>query len=209
LRFGKPFDLGQPALAATFSILLGAGAAAIGVYILANTDLRNLPKALAFAILCGFSWQIVYDAGSAVFKREAARNTVTATATRTAAAAKQVEVSPSPPPKAVVQEITTNTDALLDAAQKADSPEARKTATATAEVALKAVQKDPAAVGQIGTSAVTSGHPQVAAKAVDKLVVLGTSQPQVQTQLLQIETAAKLTADLATASHVQQFLRHP
>ncbi|HEY0783221.1 MAG TPA: hypothetical protein VGE98_12250 [Thermoanaerobaculia bacterium] len=209
LRYGKPLDLGQPALAAALSILLGAGAAAIGVYIIANTDLRNVPKALAFSILCGFSWQIVYDAGSAAMTRTAAKDTVTESATRATAAARKVEASSTPPTKATVQEITTNTDAALNAAQKSESPEAKKTATTTAEIALKAVQKDPAAVGQIGTSAVASGHPDVAAKAVETLAAQGVENPQVKDLLQRIETAARIKADTSTVNYVQQVLKHP
>src|SRR5689334_7730374 len=53
-------------------ILLGAGAAFIGVYVIANTDRRDFIHCFAFAVLCGFAWRVVYEGGEAMLsKREA------------------------------------------------------------------------------------------------------------------------------------------
>jgi len=48
------------------SIFLGTGAAFVGVYVIAHSDTRAVMRCLGFALLCGFSWKPIYDAGSAL-----------------------------------------------------------------------------------------------------------------------------------------------
>ena len=54
-----------PILAIPGSIVLGMGAAIIGVYLIAHSDTRLFMRCLAFAMMCGFCWKPIYDAGSA------------------------------------------------------------------------------------------------------------------------------------------------
>lgn len=51
------------------SVALGVGASWIGVYLLAHTDTSDLARALAFALLCGFAWKPVFDAGTALVEK--------------------------------------------------------------------------------------------------------------------------------------------
>ncbi|HEV2351318.1 MAG TPA: hypothetical protein VG028_15885 [Terriglobia bacterium] len=46
------------------ALLLGSGAAGIGVYVLANTDLTQVGRAVFFALLCGIGFRPVFKAGS-------------------------------------------------------------------------------------------------------------------------------------------------
>src|SRR5579859_2406692 len=55
--FQKPASLGIPAL-----IVVGGVAAVFGVYLIANSDIKELPHTLAFALLCGVFWQPIFDA---------------------------------------------------------------------------------------------------------------------------------------------------
>ena len=50
--------------------LLGMFAAFIGVFVIANTDTRDFLRCLGFALLCGFSWKPVYDAGAALVTQQ-------------------------------------------------------------------------------------------------------------------------------------------
>lgn len=64
-------SVGEPPEQTTYWIvpawsLLGMGASFIGVYLIANTDTRYTLRCLAFAIVCGFSWQPIYEAGRAL-----------------------------------------------------------------------------------------------------------------------------------------------
>lgn len=57
------------------SILLGVGASLIGVYLIAGTDTTRVMRCAAFAVLCGFCWKPVYDAGHALIDQAAERRT--------------------------------------------------------------------------------------------------------------------------------------
>jgi hypothetical protein len=46
------------------ALLLGSAAAGIGVYVLANTDQRQLGRLIFFSVLCGVSFKPVFQAGS-------------------------------------------------------------------------------------------------------------------------------------------------
>lgn len=60
--------------AVPFSVALGAGAAPIGVYVVANVDMRSPIRSLVFAMLCGFAWKPVFEAGSALISQQATRS---------------------------------------------------------------------------------------------------------------------------------------
>src|SRR3990172_11409776 len=71
--------VGQPAAlvwwqAIPAGVLLGAGASFVGVYLLANADVRDAKRCLALAMICGFAWKPVYEAGTALVKETAARH---------------------------------------------------------------------------------------------------------------------------------------
>lgn len=55
--FQKPASLGIPAL-----IVVGGVAAIFGVYLIANSNIKELPHTLVFALLCGVFWQPIFDA---------------------------------------------------------------------------------------------------------------------------------------------------
>ena len=56
--------------------VLGGGAGLIGVYLVANSDRKELIRCLVFAMVCGIAWKPVFDAGIAVVTQRA--NVVTA-----------------------------------------------------------------------------------------------------------------------------------
>src|SRR5260221_4601540 len=51
------------------SCILGAGAAFFSVFVLANSDMRQFLRAMAFAAMCGFAWKPVYDATGALVQQ--------------------------------------------------------------------------------------------------------------------------------------------
>ncbi|MBN1610314.1 MAG: hypothetical protein JW940_27040 [Polyangiaceae bacterium] len=57
-----------------YSCLLGMGSAFIGVFLMANSDVsssNSLRRTLAFALMCGFAWRPVLEAGTALVKKHA------------------------------------------------------------------------------------------------------------------------------------------
>lgn len=57
------------------SIGLGAGAAVLGVYMVAKTDMSTGIHALVFALACGFSWKPVLEGASALVETQVERAT--------------------------------------------------------------------------------------------------------------------------------------
>jgi hypothetical protein len=51
--------------------VLGAGAALIGVYLLANSDRKEMARCMVFAMACGIVWKPVLDAGGAMVTQRA------------------------------------------------------------------------------------------------------------------------------------------
>jgi len=49
-------------------VILGIGAAFIGVYLIGNSDRRDLGRCLVFAFICGVSWKAMYDASGIYLK---------------------------------------------------------------------------------------------------------------------------------------------
>ncbi len=62
ITYGTPLKLPIP-LAASVCLFFGGLAALVGVYVLANSDVSNLPRLVAFSLLCGLFWKPVLDSG--------------------------------------------------------------------------------------------------------------------------------------------------
>lgn len=176
------------ALAVLACILLGAGAAVIGIYVIAKTDRRDLPHALGFAILCGFSWQLVYEAGLSTLNRRDARKQVEQRASSAATA--ETTLASATTPEVKVQALDTLADdaaALLGSSKEANSKEAEKKAVEVSVSALETIEKSaPAtapditaiAVEQIADAAIDAGHPEVTDKAVETLKAGGVTEKE-------------------------------
>jgi hypothetical protein len=111
------------------SILCGAGASIVAVYVLANSDLRgkqSFVRGLAFALVCGFAWKPVYDATYAFEEKAMRLKTIgnDAEALRT-----QAGLLPSTPTAnlpAKIGETKTRALALLSEAYKVEDPNTKK-----------------------------------------------------------------------------------
>jgi hypothetical protein len=170
-------------------IVLGAGAAVIGIYVVAKTDRRDLPHALGFAILCGFSWQLVYEAGLSTLDRRDARKEVAQRAS-SAGKAESTLASATAAPEAKAQaldNLADDTAALLGSSKHADSKEAEKKAVEVSVSALETIQSSPpaampdntaTAVERIADAAIDAGHPEVTEKAVETLKAGGVTEKE-------------------------------
>ena len=56
------------------SVALGAGASVIFVFVIANTDRTDGPRLIGLALLAGFFWEPVWEAGRALIGRELEQN---------------------------------------------------------------------------------------------------------------------------------------
>ncbi|HEV3458179.1 MAG TPA: hypothetical protein VHG32_16560 [Thermoanaerobaculia bacterium] len=216
ITLGLPLHLGGT-VAVLASILLGAGAAVLGVYVLANTDLGQVGHALAFAVLCGFSWQIIYQAGQSTVNRLQARDTVASGAKSTEITAQQLAAAPAAKKDEVAKELAGQTTSLLTAAEKADSKEAEKKAASVSISALQALGQTPpsaspqasAAAEQIAEVALDTGNGPVAKKAIETLAARGVSDPAAKGALQRIETVARRNSAEDIANLARTALKPP
>ncbi len=140
---GSPIDpwyLKVPA-----SMLLGAGASFVGAYLLANPDLhetRGLIRGLAFAMMCGFAWKPVYDAGSALVEQAVKNRNDQPILSQAQASEEQVaelaKAGPSELP-ARIAETKATALALIGDVQKAQDPETKRKVRRSAEKLIQSL----------------------------------------------------------------------
>jgi hypothetical protein len=193
--FGVPLGDLSDVKAAFVSVLLGAGAAVIGIHI-ARTDTRHLIHALSFAVLCGFSWQLVYDAGLSTVERQVARKQIEESAEEVEQARRQL-ASPQAQAGQVFEELAGTTSAALASAGAAKSEEAEEQVTRSSLAALEAIgthaeaappDATSAAIERIATAALEAGRPEIAQRAVETL----TSAPRTPESVVALERIAKM-----------------
>lgn len=75
ITIGIPPVLPSAGLAILASMVLGAMAAFVSVFVLAHSDLRAALRVAGFALLSGFAWKPVLDGGLAFMQAQVARDT--------------------------------------------------------------------------------------------------------------------------------------
>jgi len=156
--------LGQPVpgdgWAIPVAIFLGAFAAGIGVYVLTNTDTSAVARTVFFAMLCGFVWKPVCDAGKALID-----HTIEQRQDATAEdAGKRVQELADNLAKTPVDQLTKNLEEVNDAAMAAVEalPQARSQKTRR-EVETKL------SAALLMVSQVAGKNPQAAAKVIQSV----------------------------------------
>lgn len=166
------------------SIALGMGAGFIGVYVIANSDTRALFRCLGFALLCGFSWKPVYDAGGALIKQTTTRQAEQQVLSLSKTSEKlALDLSKAPPEllPSKINETTKTTIDLLRALPKVDNPNIRSEVQSRAHEAVTAIKnvttQNPEeavkALTEIGTVAVETKEPQIANLTIQSLGAIG------------------------------------
>lgn len=155
VTIGVPPVLSHWWLAVPAAMLLGAGAAYIGVYLLASSDTAQVHRCLAFALLCGVAWKPVWDAGTALVDQSIRRQQYRARAAELETRTHQVmrELTERPPQEAsrAIAEASKVAEQLTDVASatEATDPELaarlQLQAAATVTAALTAEKRASAA----------------------------------------------------------------
>ena len=123
------------------STVLGTGAAFVGVYVIANTDTRDFLRCLGFALLCGFSWKPVYDAGSALVNQQVKISQAREVTQKATAAVAELSATPSDQLIPKLSEATVLAETSVDAVKKIDDPAAAAEASKKANLAIKELNK--------------------------------------------------------------------
>jgi len=182
----------KPLAAICAAMLLGGGAAGVGVYVLATTDLRQLGRALFFALLCGVFFKPVWKAGSGFIvtavNRPQAQSTGEDVLKSTNELNKSVDANQAGEVQANVKEVADSTTDLLDKTAMIPDLEARKPfelkSAEAVDAIAKAAQNSPEAsidgLTQIGLTAQGGGHDQVTSRVIGSLrTIESTSRDQV------------------------------
>ena len=177
------------AIAACF--VLGAAAALISVYVVANSDVNNIPRLLAFAVICGIFWKPVLDSSVTYVNQ---RRDAASSDQRSSDALQSLQSSPAaaPAPSGAIAAATDATTELLKTSNRLRDPQLEEKARErTAELidTISAKAKgDPdgaaMALEQVKTAAEATGNPELASKASVELSKIDTMR--VQSQNLQI-----------------------
>jgi hypothetical protein len=189
---GTPLALPTaPAIAAC--CILGAVAAIVSVYLVANSDVNNIPRLIAFALICGVFWKPVIDSSISYVnqKKDASRTELRADATL-----QNLQSTPASPPKpAEVAAATDATTDLLKTSDRLSDPElqdkARKHTGELITVLATQGATEPAAsvvaLTQVKEAAASTGNPGLARDAeveIRKLQVRATlPRPSASTPL--------------------------
>ena len=195
--------VGQPLLqtwwkAIPASIVLGMGASFIGVYVIANSDTRALFRCLGFALLCGFSWKPVYDAGGALIKQTTTRHAEQQVLNLSKTSQKLASALSKTPPELLpskINETTKTTTDLLWAFFKVDNPNIRSQVQSRAREAMTAIKN------------VTTQNPEEAAKALTEIgtVAVETKEPQTADLTIQLLGGIGVEAKEKPGWHEAQY----
>ncbi len=214
----KPvFD--TPLAAIPASMLFGAVAAFIGIYLLANTDTRAVKRCVAFAILLGLSWQFVIESGELYVRQSLKRREVRNDKATLSAAVEELSQVEKMSPKEqadVFEQIAASSRSLLKNSLKLfDESLARDSRLAVKDAAREiqnTSEKNPqlaiTALAQVGQFAIANDAEEVAQVAVDSLRIVADKSDDIGTQQL---AYAKLknfpSSDVATPSSFTEKLR--
>jgi hypothetical protein len=180
--FQKPAFQGIPAL-----IIVGGVAAVFGVYLLANSDLKQLPHTLAFALLCGVFWQPIFEAAKLYVQHSTTQRDASQQETDTKALAAVVASSDPATVKDKMENTTrTTTELLSKLPTEQDADLKRKVveqSNQAVELVSKGADKAPDAtvanLQKIGETAVQNGQPEVASNVLATLNTLKAQNPAI------------------------------
>ncbi len=123
--------------------LLGAGAGFIGVFVLANSDMRAVERTLGFAFLCGLAWKPVYDGGGALVQqtiKQKVESTAVSEAETTVGLATALPTAPKGELPGRIAQAKGHVLSLIEKSQQVDDPEAKQKINRATEQVLGSLQ---------------------------------------------------------------------
>ena len=178
--FQKPASLGIPAL-----IVVGGVAAVFGVYLIANSNIKELPHTLAFALLCGVFWQPIFDASKLYIQHSVSVRQGSQQQNMTQNLAAVVASGNENAVKTKLDETTNATTEVLSSLSTVQDSELKQKLVEQSNQAVdqvsKASDKAPDAtvenLQRIGEAAIQSGQPEVAGRVLSKLNAIKAQNP--------------------------------
>src|ERR1700680_2125218 len=128
----------SPPLAIVVSVFLGALAAVVGVLV-ANTDQKDLVRATAFAVLCGFCWRPVIDAAQAFMTQRELTHHAADLMTQTQQLAATLSTTPSAQLPARIEQTSQLTAELLRTAAVVNDSQVKRRSEEIAATTVKQI----------------------------------------------------------------------
>jgi hypothetical protein len=178
--FGWAWYAGIPSL-----LILGAVAAVIGVYLIANSDTTELRHTLSFAVVCGIFWQPVIQAGQTYVTQTVAQYDSSAVQTASEDLSKAVQNNSASDVRQRVTDTSNRTVELLQKIPTVGDPAVKSRLATDSKGAIMAIAKaskqNPTesidALQKVGVVAAQNGEVDVAAEAVKSLKEIERQNP--------------------------------
>jgi hypothetical protein len=180
--FQKPAIFGIPAL-----VVVGAVAAVLGVYLIANSDTTELRHTLAFALVCGIFWQPVFDAAKLYVTHSVTEHQASAQAQANDTLSASAKVQDPAGIKSKVADVAAITAQVLGRAPSVQDTDLKDKVVAQSNQSIEAIGKASDKAPQqaiqslqaIGEAAVQSGQTDVARPALGQLSTIEAQNPSV------------------------------
>lgn len=184
ITVGVPFPL-PSAFAIITCCILGAASALISVYMVANSDVSNVPRLVAFSVLCGIFWKPVIDS-SVTFIQQ--KQDAAATQQRATTSLNLLQSSSPASLPAQLPAASQATADLLRASDQLNDPrleqEARKNADILIQEAARGSIADPRgatdALMQVKAAAIGSNNEDIATRVDAQLTRIQAREPEGQ-----------------------------
>ncbi len=206
--FQKPASLGIPAL-----VIVGSVAAVFGVYMMANSNTKELPHTLAFALVCGVFWQPVFDATKLYAANSFTEHQASQQSDVVQALTKTVATDNGSGVQDKVNQATTVTTDVLTKLPSVHNEQLRQkivsqtnqTVDVIGDASVKAPEASIANLEKIGQVAAQNGQTEVASHVLAKLNSIKGRDPALAlqtnraTETIAASTELKMGKGLSTA----------
>lgn len=125
------------------TIFLGFGAAIIGIYFVARTDMRHFRYAFSLAIVCGLSWELVYETASQAFANQAKQielNEMRDNIEKTGEIISKIKIDSEDKLDAHINEAIKNISILSDKAAKIDDASIKYDIASNADILVNNIK---------------------------------------------------------------------
>ncbi|MDH3254530.1 MAG: hypothetical protein OEM62_06020 [Acidobacteriota bacterium] len=221
ITVGEPIsDSTTKAIAA--ALVLGMGAGFVGVYVLGNSDTKVLLRTLGFALLCGFSWKPVFEAGQALVTSRVESQAAHEALATVQADLEAVDTASGKELAVKLAQLEASSQELLKTRQHVSDRRIRrqiddvvgKAIVTIDEMADEAPVESARALGSIAATATLTDRSQFTGAAAESLTSLVERQDfdpavaaEVSNALLQLGRAAKAVRDDAESTRFHQLSR--
>jgi len=172
-------------------VILGTAAALVAIYVITPADVTKTGKLIGFALLCGFLWKPVLDAGKSAINQRIDTARTSAQVATDVSALKSASTPATVGEKA--HDAASGAASLLRTSDRLDNANLDKQATTQATEAVNAIAETSTAnpvaatlaLGEIRKAAQESNNPDLADLASRRIMMIERKAPRTLAPLIQ------------------------